>query len=238
MRRSSRHGLRPLTDIAEAGLACFTRRGYRLTQMSDIGAELGMSPTAAYRYVESKEALFHIAALHAADRPLDGLRTPVAVADLAETVVSIGAIVRAWPRWPLLRRALARRGAGSDPEREAAAIATELYDFLAGTWRLIVLFDRTAHDIPALKTAFAEEYRAPYLADLVTWFRKRTVASPDRTPVEALARAGIEAVSWLAMRRRTDPAAAAITEDEARRAAAGSFAALLREADREPLQAS
>ena len=57
MRRSSKLGLRPLAEIAEAALLCFTQRGYRLTQMSDVGAELGMSPTAAYRYVESKEAL-------------------------------------------------------------------------------------------------------------------------------------------------------------------------------------
>ena len=44
---------------------------------------------------------------------------------------------------------------------------------------------------------------------------------------EALTRGGIEAISWLAMRRRTDPAARAITEAQARHAAARSLWALL-----------
>ncbi|MEC4589710.1 helix-turn-helix domain-containing protein [Nitrospirillum amazonense] len=231
MRRSSRLGLRPLREIAEAGLQCFTQRGFRLTQMSDIGAELGMSPSAAYRYVESKEALFHIAALHAAGISLDDLPLPVAVDDLAETVLSIEAIVRSWPRWPALRAALDHPSPLSQLENEAAGIATELYDFLAAAWRLIVLFDRTANDIPSLKTAFTQQYRAPYLADIVTWFTRRYAGDG---PLEAFARSGIEAISWLAMRRRTDPAAAAITEEEARRAAAHCLIALLQPSQRLP----
>ncbi|MEA1648099.1 helix-turn-helix domain-containing protein [Nitrospirillum sp. BR 11164] len=231
MRRSSRLGLRPLSEIAEAGLHCFTQRGFRLTQMSDIGAELGMSPSAAYRYVESKEALFHIAALHAAGTPLGGLPLPVAVSDLAETVLSIEAIVHSWPRWPALRAALDHPSPVYSLEHEAEGIATELYDFLAATWRLIVLFDRTANDIPSLKTAFTQQYRAPYLADIVTWFGRRYDGDG---PAEALARSGIEAISWLAMRRRTDPAAASITEEEARRAAARCLIALLQAPQRRP----
>ena len=227
MRRSSKLGLRPLAEIAEAALRCFTQRGYRLTQMSDVGAELGMSPTAAYRYVESKEALFHIAALHAAGIPLDDLPLPVVVEDLAATVESVAAIVRSWPRWPVLGKALSRRSVVRDPQREAEDVATELYDFLAGKRRVIVLFDRTANDIPSLKTAFAEEYRAPYLADIVAWFGKRSGKPRSDVPTEALARGGIEAISWLAMRRRTDTAAHAITEAQARDAAARSLAALL-----------
>ena len=39
MRRSSKLGLRPLAEIAAAALSCFSQRGYRLTQMSDVGAE-------------------------------------------------------------------------------------------------------------------------------------------------------------------------------------------------------
>ena len=230
MRRSSKLGLRPLAEIAEAALLCFTQRGYRLTQMSDVGAELDMSPTAAYRYVESKEALFHISALHAAGIPLDDLPLPVVVEDLAATVESVAAIVRSWPRWPVLRKALAQRSPARDPRREAEDVATELYDFLAGKWRVIVLFDRTANDIPSLKTAFAEEYRAPYLSDIVAWFGKRSGKPGGDLSTEALARGGIEAISWLAMRRRTDPAARAIAESQARHAAARSLAALLRDA--------
>jgi AcrR family transcriptional regulator len=234
MRRSSRLGLRPLSDIAEAGRLCFSRRGYRLTQMSDVGVELDMSPSAAYRYVESKEALFHISALHAADAPLEGLGLPVVVADLAETVRSIETIVRSWPRWPRLREALARDAAPSDIGAEARVVAAELYDFLAGHWRLIVLLDRTAQDIPTLRAAFTDDYRAPYLADIVTWFTRRCGQADQLASPEAMARSGIEAISWLAMRRRADPAAGAVTEDAARHAALRTLAALLREAGGPP----
>jgi AcrR family transcriptional regulator len=232
MRRSSKLGPRPLAEIADAALSCFTQRGYRLTQMSDVGAELGMSPTAAYRYVESKEALFHIAALHAAGEPLDDLGLPVAVANLEATIDSVAAIVRAWPRWPVLHAALSRRAAPRDLESEAEAIAIELFDFLIERRRIIVLLDRTAGDLPSLKSAFAQDYRASYLADIVAWFGKRSGSRSGTLPVEATARAGIESISWLAMRRHMDAEARAITDDDARRAASRTFAALLPEARR------
>ncbi len=226
MRRSSRLGLRPLADIAEAGLLCFSRRGFRLTQMSDIGAELEMSPSAAYRYVDSKEALFHVSALHAAGVALDTLALPVMVTDLDDTVASIEDVVADWPRWPVLRAALARPAA-AELDAEAEAVATELHDFLAERWRLIVLLDRTAQDIPRLRAAFTDGYRAAYLADMVAWFVRRGGE-------EAMARAGIEAISWLAMRRRSDPAAETLIDDAARLAASRCLAALLRDALRSP----
>ncbi len=232
MRRSSKLGLRPLAEIAAAALSCFSQRGYRLTQMSDVGAELRMSPTAAYRYVESKEALFHVAAMHAAGRPLDDLELPVTGASLEATVESVAAIVRAWPRWPTLHGALSRRAAPRDLDREAEAVATELFDFLAERWRMIVLLDRTADDLPSLKSAFAQDYRAPYLADIVAWFGRRSGRHAHAVPVEAMARAGVESISWLAMRRRVDAQAQAIAEDDARRVASRTFAALLAEARR------
>lgn len=223
MRRSSRLGLRQLEEIADAALQCFTHRGFRLTQMSDIGAELGMSPSAAYRYVEGKEGLFHIAALRAAGIPLASFTVPVAVQDFSETIDRLEAVVRSWQRWPVLTRKLAR---GDDPEGDARAIAAELYDFLAANWRLIALFDRTADDIPALRTAFTEEYRNPYLSAIVEWhgrhLARRGMLRPE---AEALARATIEAISWLAMRRRNDPAAAAISDVDARQAAERLFSA-------------
>lgn len=224
MRRSSRLGLRPLEEIADAALLCFTHRGFRLTQMSDVGAELGMSPSAAYRYVESKEGLFHIAALRAAGIPLGSFAMPVAVQDLSATVAELETVVRSWPRWPVLTRKLARRG--PDSEQDARAIAAELYDFLAGNWRLIALFDRAANDIPALRTVFTEEYRRPYLAAIVEWYaRHQAGLGRSRPEAEALARAGIEAISWLAMRRRNDTGAAAISEANARDAAERTFSA-------------
>lgn len=45
-------------EILQAAAACFARAGYRLTSMTDVAAEAGLSVGALYRYFSSKEVLF------------------------------------------------------------------------------------------------------------------------------------------------------------------------------------
>src|SRR5918911_3904272 len=49
------------TQILDAAILCFARRGFHLTSMHDISAEAGISVGLIYRYFENKEAV--IAAL-------------------------------------------------------------------------------------------------------------------------------------------------------------------------------
>lgn len=44
-------------QILDAAMACFARKGFHQTTMEDIGNEAGVSPGAAYRYFDSKEAI-------------------------------------------------------------------------------------------------------------------------------------------------------------------------------------
>lgn len=46
------------TQIIQAALVCFTRKGYNNTTMDDIVAESGLSKGTLYWYFESKDALF------------------------------------------------------------------------------------------------------------------------------------------------------------------------------------
>jgi AcrR family transcriptional regulator len=51
------------TQIIEAALACFTRKGYNNTTMDDIVAESGLSKGSLYWYFKSKDELFEAAIL-------------------------------------------------------------------------------------------------------------------------------------------------------------------------------
>src|SRR6202045_3786288 len=45
------------TQILEAALVCFAKRGFHQTSMHDISAEAGISVGLIYRYFENKEAV-------------------------------------------------------------------------------------------------------------------------------------------------------------------------------------
>ena len=48
------------SELVRVATRVFIERGYRLTQMADVSAALGVSKGTIYGYVESKEALFEL----------------------------------------------------------------------------------------------------------------------------------------------------------------------------------
>jgi AcrR family transcriptional regulator len=44
-------------DLVQAAVQVFIAQGYRLTQMSDVAAAMGVAKGTVYLYVKSKEAL-------------------------------------------------------------------------------------------------------------------------------------------------------------------------------------
>lgn len=209
-----------LRDIARAALACFQSGGYRLTQIAHVSERLGVSVGSIYRYVDSKEALFHIAALEAAGEfPVD-LPTPVQVSGHEETAALIGDLVARDRVWPVLAAAL-KRPAPDDPRAEAEAIAGELYDSMARRADMIVLLDRCARDIPALAEVFDDQVRRRLMHDLLRWAARRRLSGVG---AQALTRGAMEAIAWLAKNRPHDPTAATIADTDARAAAVRIFA--------------
>lgn len=153
-----RRGADRTREVAKAALACFSDTGFRLTQIADVSEQMGVSVGTIYRYVESKEALFHLAALEAVDQLPDTLSLPVKVSGLEDTVAVIGSLVSQDRLWPILQTA-AKTTAPADVKVEARAIAGELYDAMSARAPLISLLDRCAQDIPDLADIFDRRIR-------------------------------------------------------------------------------
>jgi AcrR family transcriptional regulator len=220
-------GAERLADVAVAALACFSEGGYRLTQIAHVAERLGVSVGSIYRYVESKEALFHLAVLKALDRLGRVGATPLKIAGLDSSARLIREEVRDDPYWPTLERGLGYADI-ADVRRETEAIAGELYDAISRRAALIILLDHCARDIPTLAGVFDEAMRGRLMGDLMAWIgHRRLLAGQDQDQVAALARGGVEAVAWLAKTRLGDPTAAHIAEPLARAAAVRIFTASL-----------
>ncbi|MGH6955408.1 MAG: helix-turn-helix domain-containing protein, partial [Caulobacteraceae bacterium] len=184
-----------MRDVAAAALACFLERGYRLTQVSDVSARLGVSVGSLYRYVESKEALFHVAALEAAGELAEPEALPVKVSGHDETVAAIGEMAAGDELWSVLH-GLLRAETPANVKEEAGAVGRALYDAIFARAILISLLDRCAHEIPALAVVFDENVRHRLVNDLTAWVIGRGfVGSGGKADAEALARGAMEAVA-------------------------------------------
>ena len=219
-----RRGADRTRDVAQAALAAFRSRGYRLTQVADVSERLGLAVGTIYRTVESKEALFHLAVLEATGRWPERLDLPVKVTGLNETLAVLRKVGEGKSLWPTLRAAVKQTRTG-DAMAEARTIAGELYDTMARLAPLILLLDRCAHEVPELAVVFDEEVRRTLIDDLATWVGRRGLAdAEDRATTEAVSRGALEAIAWLAKNRPADPTAASIDDAHARAAAVRIFA--------------
>jgi AcrR family transcriptional regulator len=219
-----RRGVDRTQEVARAARECFSEGGFRLTQIAHVSERLGVSVGTIYRYVESKEALFHLAVLDAAEALPNSLVLPVKVAGASDTVAVLQGLIAKDPLWPVLRAAV-EAPTPIDPKAEAMAIALELFDTITAGAALISLLDRCANDIPELSDVFDHQIRRQLMDGLEAWARRcDATADRNRTNVSALARGAMEAVVWLAKSRRRDPTARTISEVDARDAAMRIFA--------------
>jgi AcrR family transcriptional regulator len=221
-REKGRRGVDRTREVAAAAWAAFCEGGFRLTQIAHVAERLGVSVGTIYRYVDSKEALFHLAVLAALGEAPETLAAPLKVTGTAESTHRLHEATANDPLWPRLAAVLA----APDAEVGAAAreIGEQLYDAMSRQAPAILLLDRCAHEIPELAEIFDREVRARLMADLTAWVVGRGLADEGGTPSAAvLARGAMEAIAWLAKTRRGDPTAAWMTGDQARAAAVRIF---------------
>ncbi len=218
-----RRGVDRTRDVAAAALAAFCDGGYRLTQIAHVSERLGVSVGTIYRYVDSKEALFHLAVLEALGEAPGTLDAPLKVTGIAATAQRLSEATASDGLWKRLERALAA-AAPVDVQTEAREIAEQLYESMSRRAPVILLLDRCAHEIPELAEIFDRQVREALMRDLTQWVEMRGLADDAGTPSAAvLARGAMEAVAWLAKTRRGDPTAAWMTDDQARAAAVRIF---------------
>jgi len=106
-------GERTRRVLLGAAITRFAREGYRATSVADIARDAGLSPTAAYAYFPSKEALFVAAVDEDAAGHIGEVLTPVLAGHFTgDWGQLITALLEALDRHPLARRVLA----GLEPE--------------------------------------------------------------------------------------------------------------------------
>jgi len=209
-----------LDQLADAALTVFGRTGFRLAQMDDIAAELGVAKGTVYGYVTSKEALFALAlesVMHPGALPPRPL--PIAAPGEAELLARVRDRIAELGALPALQAALARRGP-ADAGRELTGIFDELWEMLATTRRGADMIERSARDWPELAEVFYVGFRRQLIASLASYLEqgaRRGELRPVEHP-EVTARFVLESVVWFASHRHGDPDSADINDDVARRA--------------------
>jgi AcrR family transcriptional regulator len=194
--------------LIRAATAVFLRQGYRRTQMADVAEELGVAKGTLYLYVESKEALFDRALLHA-DRaePIPLPRAlPVPTPRAGSTLRRVRARLARDARLPALEAALGRRRA-RDARSELEMIARELFRLLAAHRIGIKLLDRCGTELPELAQLWSAGGRGGVVALLERYLRAR-VASRQLAPLAnptLTARITLEIAAQWAVHRHWDP---------------------------------
>lgn len=207
-----------LEQLADAALTVFGRTGFRLAQMDDIAAEMGVAKGTLYGYVDSKEALFALAVesvMRPGPAPLPPL--PVTAPGEAELLARVRDRVAELGALPVLQAALDRSGE-ADARAELAGVIGELWDLLAATRRGADMIERSARDWPELAEVFYIGFRRDLIARLARYLEQRSRRGelrPVRHP-QVTARFVLESVVWFASHRLGDPDSADIDGEVAR----------------------
>lgn len=196
-------------QLVEAAARTFISRGYRLTQMTDIAAALGVAKGTVYGYVESKEALFD-AALRYADGHLPlpeaaqlPLPTPLPQATLAYVRDRLAAEAKETVLGRIVRGGLTI----DDPAEEITAVFSDLYRRVARNRLAMKLADRCAAEFPELAAVWFGEGRWAQHELLVTLLQARSKRRHVRRVEhpEVVARTILETIVFWAMHRHFDP---------------------------------
>lgn len=207
-----------LDDIIEAATRIFNEKGYRRTLISDVASELGIAPGTIYTYVESKDALFQLVVERASGVTTVPTDLPVASPEPGATLKhSVEAFGRT-SRLTELNGALKREKA-DDIAEELGAIVRELYQMVAKSRLLIGLVERSAVDLPELRTSYYVKGRRPFMKKVESYVVSRIEVGQLRPVPDsaATARFIVESISWFANHRHRDADSGNITEDSAER---------------------
>lgn len=200
-RRGPRAAPGRLAAIAEAAARVFTRQGFRLSQVADVAREAGVAAGTVYLYAADKAALLDLAIRSAAGLQLSENGEGPIEANLSATLAeALG------PRLALPRIAVAAAGEADDVTLRA--LLEELYDLLAREAGLILLLDRLGSEVPEIGKAYTAGLRDRARADFTAAIEHLAARRMVRQDLDLrmAARAVLEMLAWMAMRRPRDSA--------------------------------
>lgn len=195
-----------LPEIVAAAARAFRARGYRRTKMEDVARALGMSPGALYRYVEGKDALFHLVIESAGGHPPAPRTLPVPNPPRADTLALLRERLEAGVRIETLEEALASPSA-EDPRAELESITREMYARFEAGREAGNFVEQSAVEFPELAQIWFGEVRHAFFERAARYVASRIAAGQLRPlpDAAAAARAWIETVVFFARHRRGDP---------------------------------
>lgn len=189
--------------LVAAAARVFRTRGYRRTHMADVALEFGVTPGALYRYVESKEALFHIVVCRAfqPDPPPFRESLPIRTPAPGATLKRLRERLETGLAFPRLESALARRA--PDAREELEGIVREIYTQFAATREAADLVERSALDLPELAKLWFGEVRRKFFERMSLYVARRSSRGDFRpTPnPELTAQLVVEAIVFFARHR-------------------------------------
>ena len=202
-----------LDDIVESATRIFSEKGYRRTLITDVASDLGLAPGTIYTYVESKDALFHLVVERASGVATTPPSLPIPSPEPGETArYSVQALGRT-SKLAELNDAVAREKA-DDIAVEVESIVRELYESITRGRALIRLIERSAVDLPELRTGFYLKGRRSFLNKIESYLASRIENGQLRSVPDtaATARFIVESISWFANHRHGDQDSSNITD--------------------------
>lgn len=209
--------------LARTATQVFIENGYRRTQVADVARAMGVAKGTVYLYVESKEALFDLAARSTDPgwRAPDHLPVPTPAA--GSTLAYLVGRLAEESQFPVLAEAAGRdrpSDAHADVQAEVSSILGELYDTLARNRDIIKLVDRCAPELPELSAAFYGVARTglPALIRTYVTARQKSGALRAHVDVDVAARTVLETISFWAIHHHWDPAPSPVDDRNVREA--------------------
>ena len=207
-----------LRDIAMAGRAILGSIGYRRTRMADVAAAAGLSAGAVYTYVDSKEALFHLA-LTSFFTPsqLAPSELPLTAPELQATLDAVRLGLRREGATPLLQAALAT-DPPPDVRGELSAILEEMYSMVSRLWPALAVLEKCAEDMPLVHDFYFGQQRRGHLSRFARYVERRAAEGYFDVAGDAAlsAQVAVEALTWHAWHRLEGFDASRFTDVESR----------------------
>ena len=192
-----------LRDIAMAGRAILGSIGYRRTRMADVAAAAGLSAGAVYTYVDSKEALFHLALTSFfAPSQVVPPELPLTAPELQATLDAVRLGLRREGATPLLQAALAT-DPPPDVRGELTAILEEMYSMVSRLWPALAVLEKCAEDMPPVHDFYFGKQRRGHLSRFARYVERRAAEGHlDGAGDAALsAQVAVESLTWHAWHR-------------------------------------
>ncbi|WP_422365559.1 helix-turn-helix domain-containing protein [Pelagibius sp.] len=201
-RRGPKRDPQKLAAIGAAARHVLTAQGPRLTQVADVAREAGVAAGTVYIYVAEKDALIELALLSAARCDLPPVSKPVRFNAARLRRVAESVIAKRF-QWPALKAAVTE----TPTAQTLRDVLAETFDMLAREKLLIGLLDRCSREVTVLENLYIKGARHRFYVDFESCLRRLSTAGHLRGDLDlaAAARASLEMLVWMAMRRRGDP---------------------------------